>query len=196
MIINNAKYELTAVKPEQYPIGNTPEIAFIGRSNAGKSSIINAMLNRKNLARVAAAPGKTRKINFYNIDNLIYFVDLPGYGFASVSKDKKLSWGNVVENYLYSRHQLKLILMLVDIRHKPSDDDKLMYEWIVNHAIDHIVIATKTDKIPRSQIKSRLHEIGITLGIGEGITLMTFSSETKQGRDELWAQIKTELGHF
>lgn len=190
MIINNARYELTAVRPEQYPFGNMPEVAFVGRSNSGKSSIINSMLNRKNLARVAAAPGKTREINFYNIDDRLYYVDLPGYGYANVSKDKKLSWGDVIETYLYSRSQLKLILMLVDVRHTPSDDDRVMYEWLSSHTVPYIVIATKIDKIPRSRIKPRLQEIGIFLGINEGVSLVPFSSETGTGRDELWARIR------
>ena len=193
MEINNSKYELTAVKPEQYPLGIMPEVALIGRSNAGKSSIINALLNRRNLARVAAAPGKTREINFYNIDSQLYFVDLPGYGYASVSKDKKASWGTVVETYLYSRAPLKLLIMLVDIRHTPSSDDKLMYDWILSHGVPHIVVATKADKIPRSRIHSRLQDIKEFLGTIEGATPIAFSSETKLGRDELWAQINKRL---
>ena len=191
MVINNANYELTAVKPEQYPVNNIPEIAFVGRSNVGKSTIINALLNRKNLARVSSSPGKTREINFYNIDNKLYFVDLPGYGYASVSKDKKSSWRDVIETYLYSRHQLKLIIMLVDIRHTPSNDDKLMYEWILSRSILQMVVATKADKIPRSQVNGRLQDIISTLD--ERIIPIPFSSETKQGRDEVWNQINNNI---
>jgi len=187
--INNAKYELTAVRPDQYPAGSTEEVAFVGRSNVGKSSIINTLLNRKNLARVGSTPGKTREINFYNIDNKLYFVDLPGYGYASVSKDKKASWYEITETYLYSRLQLKLLIMLVDIRHTPSDDDKLMYEWILSRDVHSLVVASKVDKIPRSQVNGRLQDIKSTLGIKEGAPLVPFSSETKQGRDEIWSHI-------
>jgi GTP-binding protein len=189
LIVNNAKYELTAVKPEQYPASILPEIAFIGRSNVGKSSIINTLLNRRNLARVASTPGKTREINFYNIDEKLYFVDLPGYGYAKVSKEKKSTWGEIIETYLYTRSQLKLVILLVDIRHAPSEDDKVMYEWILSHVVPHIVVATKADKIPRSQVNSKLQDIKTSLGILEGMTLIPYSSETKQGRDEIWGHL-------
>lgn len=184
--LNNARYELTAVKPEQYPASIIPEVAFVGRSNVGKSSFINALLNRRNLARVGATPGKTREINFYNIDNELYFVDLPGYGYAAVSKAKKSSWNEIVDTYLNNRSQLKLITMLVDIRHVPSKDDKIMYEWILNYGIDHMVIATKADKIPRSQVNAKLKEIRSTLSISADAPLVPFSSETKHGKDEIW----------
>ncbi len=193
MVLNNAKFEITAVKPAQYPVNNIPEIAFVGRSNVGKSSIINTLLNRKSLARVGAVPGKTREINFYNIDGCIYFVDLPGYGYASVSKDKKSSWNDIVETYLYSRHQLKLIIMLVDIRHSPSKEDKIMYDWLATHGMPHLIAASKADKISRNQINGRLQEITKVLGTKEGIMPIPFSSETKQGRDILWEQIENML---
>ena len=153
MNLNNARYELTAVRSDQYPGGSIPEVAFVGRSNVGKSSIINALLNRKNLARVASTPGKTREINFYNIDDSMYLVDLPGYGYASVARDKKLSWGETIETYLNLRLQLKLVILLVDIRHKPSADDRMMYEWICERNAPHLVVATKSDKIPKSMVK-------------------------------------------
>ena len=194
MIINNARFEITAVKPEQYPVSSKPEIALIGRSNAGKSSLINTLFNRKNLARVAAKPGKTREINFYDVDDITYFVDLPGYGYASVSKDKKSSWGTVVETYINTRFQLKLVLMLVDIRHEPSKDDKLMYEWIVSHNLNHIVVATKMDKVTKSQVNIRLKEIRASLNIKEDILVTPFSSLNKQGKEELLARIGIELG--
>lgn len=194
MNLNNARYELTAVRPDQYPAGNLPEVAFAGRSNVGKSSIINALLNRKGLARVAATPGKTRELNFYNIDESIYLVDLPGYGYASVSKDKKASWGEAIETYLNLRLQLKMVILLVDIRHAPSKDDVIMYDWICKRNAPHMVVATKSDKIPKSQINARLKEIKQVLGIGDGAALISFSSVTKQGRDEVWGQIKAMTG--
>lgn len=194
MNLNNARYELTAVKPDQYPGSIVPEVAFSGRSNVGKSSIINALLNRRNLARSSATPGKTREINFYNVDDRMYLVDLPGYGYASVSKEKKHTWGEIIETYLNTRLQLKLLILLVDIRHKPSDDDRIMYEWICHHNLPHLVVATKSDKIPRSRVKARLQEIMTTLGMDDNAELMAFSSETRQGRDELWGRIKLMTG--
>lgn len=191
--LNNAKFEITAVKPDQYPANNLPEAAFVGRSNVGKSSIINALLNRKNLARVGATPGKTREINFFNVDNLMYLVDLPGYGYASVSKEKKTSWDTVVDTYLYSRHQLKLVIMLVDIRHAPSNDDKIMYQWLSGHGVRHIIAASKADKISRGRITERLKEIRQVLGTGTDIAVVPFSSETKQGRDEMWELLNEAL---
>ena len=194
MNLNNARYELTAVRPDQYPTSSIPEAAFVGRSNVGKSSIINALLNRKGLARVANTPGKTREINFYNIDEIMHLVDLPGYGYASVSKDKKSSWGEAIETYLNLRLQLKLLILLVDIRHKPSEDDRVMYDWICQHNVQHMVVATKLDKIKRDQVKVRLQDIKTTLGIDNDSELMPFSSETKQGREELWGRIKEMTG--
>ena len=189
MIVKNAKYELTAVRPDQYPSSVMPEVCFVGRSNVGKSSFINTLLNRKNLARVGATPGKTREINFYNIDDKLYFVDLPGYGFATVSKTKKKVWGGMVDTYLTCRHQLKLIIMLVDIRHKPSNDDILMYEWLSAFEAPYLIIATKADKISRSQINVRLREIKKTLNLNDSIQIVPFSSETKLGKDEVWKEI-------
>lgn len=193
MDLNKARYELTAVKPEQYPFGDTPEIALLGRSNVGKSTIINTLLNRKNLARVSSEPGKTRGINFYNIDNELYFVDLPGYGYAKVSKDMKAAWGGFIETYLNSRRQLRMAVMLVDIRHAPSEDDKMMYKWIVEHGLHHIVVATKTDKISRSQVGARMQDIKKVLGIGAGVVAIPYSSETRQGKDEIWTLIKAAM---
>ncbi len=185
---------MTAVRPDQYPGSSIPEVAFAGRSNVGKSSIINALLNRRGLARVAATPGKTREINFYNIDGCMYLVDLPGYGYASVSKEKRSSWGQIIETYLNMRLQLKLLILLVDIRHKPSDDDRIMYDWICSRNVPHLVVATKLDKITRSQVKARLQEIKTTLGVDDDGEILPFSSETKQGRDELWGRVKAMTG--
>lgn len=190
MVINNARFEITAVRPEQYPAGDKPEIAFVGRSNVGKSTIINTLLNRKNLARVGATPGKTREINFYNIDDSLYFVDLPGYGYASVSKTKKSSWGSIIETYLHTRRQLRLIIMLADIRHTPSDDDVLMYRWILEQGLTHMVVATKADKISRGQINPRLKDIRSSLGMADEVCVVPFSSESRQGKDEILKKIE------
>lgn len=192
--LNNARYELTAVRPDQYPVNDIPEATFVGRSNVGKSSLINSLLNRKKLARIAATPGKTREINFYNIDDMLYFVDLPGYGFAKVSKSIKSTWGDVIETYLKTREQLKLVIMLVDIRHSPSSDDVLMHEWLQSTGIKYLIVSTKLDKIPRSKVKERLADIRGKLKLKEDIKIIPFSSETKQGRDELWDEIKLHLG--
>ena len=194
MIVKNAKYELTAVRPDQYPVNTIPEVAFVGRSNVGKSSIINSLLNRKNLARVGATPGKTRELNFYNVDEVLYFVDLPGYGYASVSKGRKSSWGEFIETYLSSRGQLKMLIMLVDVRHLPSNDDKVMYEWIAHSKLPHIVVATKIDKIPRSQLQAKVSDIRKTLQMNNDIRVIPFSSVAKQGKDDVWSVIDGVLG--
>jgi len=190
MDIGRSRYELTAVKPEQYPAGDLPEIALVGRSNVGKSSLINSLLNRKGLARVSSEPGKTRGINFYNVDDILYFVDLPGYGYAKVSKEEKASWAKMIETYLHTRRQLKLVIMLVDIRHSPTEDDKLMYRWILDRGIAHMVVATKADKIARRRIQGRLSEIRKTLGIKADASLTAYSSETGQGREQLWSELE------
>jgi len=193
LIIHQTKIEITAVDPEQYPANSMPDIAFAGRSNVGKSSIINALVNRKGLARVGATPGKTREINFYNINDALYLVDLPGYGYASVSKEKKATWYEIIETYLHRRLQLRIVILLVDIRHLPSDDDKIMYKWIVANELSHFVVATKADKIIRAQYKPKCQEIRTALGMAESIPLITFSAETKLGREEIWKEIERLL---
>ena len=193
MNLSKAKYELTAVKPSQYPAGSMPEIALVGRSNVGKSTIINTLLNRKGIARVSSEPGKTRGINFYNIDEALYLVDLPGYGYAKVSKDEKAKWGKMIETYLNSRRQLVMAVLLVDIRHAPSEDDKMMYQWIAARGLRHLVVATKTDKISRGQIHNRVQEIKKILGLTTEDTVIAYSSETRQGKDEIWAEILASL---
>jgi GTP-binding protein len=192
--LSKARYELTAVKPSQYPVTSIPEIALAGRSNVGKSSIINTLLNRKGLARVSSEPGKTRCINFYNVDDKLYLVDLPGYGFAKVSKEQKKSWGDIIETYLNTRQQLEMVVLLVDIRHAPSQDDRMMYKWITEHGIKHIVVATKLDKISRGQIKARVDEIKKVLSMKDDDTVISYSSETKQGKDEIWKLILETVG--
>jgi GTP-binding protein len=193
LVINKAEFVITAVKPQQYPATSVPEVAFVGRSNVGKSSIINTLTNRKNLARVGATPGKTREINFYDIDGKLYLVDLPGYGYAKVSKEKKSTWNEIIETYLFSRHQLKLIILLVDIRHAPSSDDKIMYDWIKGHNMPHMIIATKADKVSRGQLKQNLNMIKAELAVSDGIEPIAFSAETKQGKDEILSLIESKL---
>jgi GTP-binding protein len=195
MIIKNAEHEITAVKPDQYPVTGFPEIAFVGRSNVGKSSIINTLLNRKTLARVGKTPGKTRQINFYNVNGNFYLVDLPGYGFANVSKDMKASWENIIETYLYSRkqNQLRLVVLLVDIRHAPSKDDITMHQWIRGFGLNAIIIATKADKITRSQINVRVNDIRKVLGLDSSSKIIPFSSLNKYGLDATLSEIEKSL---
>ena len=193
MDLKNARYELTAVKPEQYPPGRLTEIALVGRSNVGKSSIINTLLGQKNLARVAANPGKTRQINFYNVDQTFYLVDLPGYGYARVSKDEKAGWERMIDTYLHTREQLQLLMMLVDIRHAPSGEDQMMYDWLIGQNRPWLMIATKADKIPRNQVNVRLREIRTALMMDETEELIPFSAITGQGRDQIWDLIRRNI---
>lgn len=189
MNIQNASIKVSAVRPEQYPKDNLPEIAFAGRSNVGKSSFINKMLVRKNLARTSATPGKTAQINFYNIDDTIYFVDLPGYGYAAVSKQEKKKWGLMMEEYLNTRPNLKHTFLLVDSRHKPTADDVQMAEWIRYSFGNLIVIATKLDKLKKSQIQGNLDVITETLKLTGNDVLVPFSSEKGTGREAAWSVI-------
>lgn len=195
MIIKSAEHEITAVKPNQYPVTGFSEVAFVGRSNVGKSSIINTLLNRKNLARVGQTPGKTRQINFFRVNNNFYLVDLPGYGFANVSKDMKASWENIIETYLYSRRQnhLKLVVMLVDIRHSPSKDDITMYQWIKGFGMNSLIVATKADKITRSQINIRLNDIRKVLQLDKSTKIIPFSSEKRTGKEEVLEEMSKSL---
>lgn len=186
MTVNNVSLEAVAVAPNQYPENNLPEIAFVGRSNVGKSSLINCMINRKALARTSGNPGKTRTINFYNVENRLYFVDLPGYGYAKASRTESEKWGKMIETYLLKREQLKRIVMLVDIRHDPMKNDMAMFEWLRYYGYGMTLIATKCDKINRSQIQKHTANIRKCFGLKPDETVIPFSSETKQGRDELW----------
>ena len=191
--VNKAKFEISAVSKKQYPQTIVPEIALVGRSNVGKSSYINMMLNRNNIARTSSTPGKTREINFYDIDKKLYFVDLPGYGYAKVSKEKKEKWGQFLEEYLNNRQQLKLVIHLVDIRHTPTKDDVIMSDWIKAKGVDYIVLASKLDKISKSQIKPRLNDIRKTLDIPEDVEILPYSAKTKDSRELIWNKIEKIL---
>ncbi len=170
----------------ELPENGLPEFAFAGKSNVGKSSLINSLMNRKSYARTSAQPGKTQTINFYNIDRRLYFVDLPGYGYAKVSQELKAKWGRMIENYLKRSRQLRLIFLLVDIRHEPSANDRDMYEWIVYHGFTPVIIATKLDKINRSQRDRQVKLIRTGLKLRPETRVIPFSAETKQGREEIW----------
>lgn len=191
MIIKKAEIEAVAVSPSQYPTGNFPEVALAGRSNVGKSSLINKMVNRKALARTSSTPGKTRTINFYNVNDMIYFVDLPGYGYAKVSKEEKAKWGNIIEEYLNERENLRLAILLVDSRHEPTKDDVMMFQWIKATKKRVVVVATKTDKLTKNQLSKNMYVIKKTLSMKEDDRLVFFSAQTGAGRDELWSVIKS-----
>lgn len=180
---------ITSTLPENL----LPEFAFAGKSNVGKSSLINGLMNRKSYARTSSQPGKTQTINFYNINEALYFVDLPGYGYAKVSMELRAKWGKMIERYLKKSQQLKLIFLLVDIRHEPSENDRDMYDWIVHNGFQPIVIATKLDKINRSQIAKQTKLIRTSLKMPKEGILIPFSAETKQGRDEIWQRIEELL---
>jgi GTP-binding protein len=185
MRIKQSEFITSAVEREQYPLDNRVEVAFVGRSNVGKSSIINSLTNRKKLAKVSQTPGKTRLVNFFLINNDFYLVDLPGYGYAKVSKSEKDSWGKTIEMYLTGREQLKRVVLLVDSRHKPSGDDIMMYEWFKHFGYNVAVVATKSDKLTRNELKKNEKVIKETLKIGSEDKLYFFSSLNKQGKDEL-----------
>ena len=189
MIINKAELAGVAVKPEQYPDAGLAETAFVGKSNVGKSSLINVMLGRRSLARTSQTPGKTRTINFYNVEDALLFVDLPGYGYAKVSREVSAGWGGMIEGYLRRREQLKAIVMLVDIRHEPGANDVQMFEWLRHYNYRMVVVATKADKISRGQVSKHCAVIRKRFGMTDGEALIPFSSHTKAGRDELWAII-------
>ena len=186
MVIKNAALETVCGITSKLPDNNLPEIAFAGKSNVGKSSLINSLMNRKSLARTSAQPGKTQTINFYNINSGLYFVDLPGYGYAKASKDAVAKWGKMIENYLYRSKQLKRVFLLIDIRHEPGANDKQMYDWIVKSGYEPVIIATKLDKIKRSQIDKQLKLIKTSLNMPQNALLIPYSSETHQGREAIY----------
>lgn len=192
MIIKSVNLEIVVGVTSALPETALPEYAFAGKSNVGKSSLINAVMNRKAYARVSAQPGKTQTINYYNINNELYLVDLPGYGYAKVSQSVKEKWGKMIERYLKRSRQLRKIFLLVDIRHEPSENDKMMYEWIVATCFEPIVIATKADKIKRSQLQKQCKIIREGLGMTKEGTLISFSAETKQGLEEIYELLQTQ----
>lgn len=189
MVIKNCSLETVCGITSKLPENTSPEFAFAGKSNVGKSSLINALMNRKSLARTSAQPGKTQTINFYNINQELYFVDLPGYGYAKVSEETKAKWGKMIEDYLHKSKQLKVVFLLIDIRHKPSENDCLMYHWMKDRGFAPVIIATKLDKINRSQIQKQLKLIRETLRTDKGTVMIPFSALTKQGKEEIYALI-------
>ena len=195
MIIKSVDLETVCGVTSRLPENTLPEFAFAGKSNVGKSSLINALMNRKSYARTSSQPGKTQTINFYNINQALYYVDLPGYGYAKVSLEAKAKWGKMIERYLKSSDVLKCVFLLVDIRHEPSANDKMMYDWVVSNGYHPVIIATKLDKLKRSQVPKAVKTIRTGLGMEKEDILIPFSAETKQGREEIWELIeKVALG--
>lgn len=196
MVIKTVNLEIVVGVTSALPETTLPEFAFAGKSNVGKSSLINAVMNRKAYARVSAQPGKTQTINYYNINNELYLVDLPGYGYAKVSQSVKEKWGKMIERYLKRSRQLRRIFLLVDIRHEPSENDKMMYDWVVQTCFEPIVIATKADKIKRSQIQKQCKIIREGLGMSKEGKLITFSAETKQGLEEIYSLLEEKKQEY
>ena len=186
MVIRNVELETVCGVTSTLPENTLPEFAFAGKSNVGKSSLINALMNRKALARTSSQPGKTQTINFYNINGDLYYVDLPGYGYAKVPQSEKVKWGRMIENYLHKSQMLNCVFLLVDIRHEPSANDKSMYDWIVYNGYHPVIIATKLDKINRSQIQKQVRLIRTTLQAGADTQIVPYSAQTKQGREEIY----------
>lgn len=186
MKVTEAELVISAVWQEQYPTDALPEIALAGRSNVGKSSFINKMIQRKSLARTSSKPGKTQTLNFYKINQQFYFVDVPGYGYAKVSKVEREKWGQFIEEYLTTRDNLSAIIQLIDIRHAPTKDDQSMYEWLVYQGLPVIIVATKADKIPKGKVQKHLKVIRTTLNVEKDTIMIPFSSETGAGKDDMW----------
>ena len=189
MKVTSVNLETVCGITSKLPENDKLEVAFAGRSNVGKSSLINALMNRKSYARTSQQPGKTQTINFYNINELLYFVDLPGYGYAKVSQDTVKKWGKMIDGYLHQSKVLRLVFLLVDIRHKPNQNDIQMYEWCVNYGFNPIIIATKSDKIKRSQLQTQIKQIKDALQVVDGTPVIPFSALNKSGRDEIWEYI-------
>lgn len=186
MLVKNPKFEISAVSPKQYPKQGLPEIVLVGKSNVGKSSFVNTMINRKKLARTSSEPGKTRQINFYNIDETFYFVDLPGYGYSKMSKKEQEQVGKFIEEYLFNRKEIALIIFLVDIRHKPTDNDRLMYNYIISSGLPFIILANKADKIAITKVDSAVSDLQKAINPIGDITTLPFSSERKIYKDDVW----------
>lgn len=193
MVIKTVNLETVCGITSTLPENGQPEFAFAGKSNVGKSSLINALMNRKSYARTSAQPGKTQTINFYHINDAFYYVDLPGYGYARASVEVKAKWGKMIERYLHTSQDLKCVFLLIDIRHEPSENDKMMYEWILSQGFAPIIIATKLDKIKRSQVQKNLKMIREGLQAEKETMILPFSAETKQGREEIWELLETYL---
>lgn len=190
MIINNPKFEISAVKPAQYPKNNLPEVVLVGKSNVGKSSFINTMINRKKLARTSSEPGKTRQINFYNIDEKFYFVDLPGYGYSKMSKKEQEQVGHFIEEYLFNRKQIALIIFLVDIRHSPTENDRLMYDYVIRSGLPCMILTNKADKIAVTKVSDSVNILQKKLNPIGDIPTFPFSSERKIYMDDVWKEIE------
>lgn len=186
MVIKQVNLETVCGITSVLPKNQKPEVAFAGKSNVGKSSLINSLVNRKALARTSSQPGKTQTINFYNVNETMYLVDLPGYGYAKVPQSEKEKWGKLIERYLHGSQQLRAVFLLIDIRHEPGANDKIMYDWICHNGYEPIIIATKLDKIKRSQIQKQVKLIREGLKVRPGTQIIPFSSETKQGVAEVW----------
>lgn len=193
MVIKSTELELVCGITSKLPDTGKPEIAFAGKSNVGKSSLINGLMNRKSLARTSSQPGKTQTINFYNINDSMYLVDLPGYGYAKVPEKEKEKWGRMIEKYLHTSKQLKAVFLLIDIRHEPSANDRQMYEWVAYQGYDPIIIATKLDKIKKSQIEKHIKMIKEGLKVKQGTMVLPYSAQTKQGREEIWDLMESLL---
>ncbi|WP_410514266.1 ribosome biogenesis GTP-binding protein YihA/YsxC [Paenibacillus sp. BR2-3] len=190
MKVTSSEFIISAVGPDQYPDDALPEIALAGRSNVGKSSLINRMIDRKNLARTSSTPGKTQHMNYYLINEKMYFVDFPGYGYAKVSKSQRATWGKMVEKYLAERETLKLVLLIVDLRHPPTSNDKMMFDWLKHYDLPLCVVATKADKIPKTRWPKHIKIMKQELGVLPGDNFIPFSSEIGLGKDELWSLIE------
>ena len=190
MLVKNPKFEISAVSPKQYPKNNLPEIVLVGKSNVGKSSFVNTMINRKKLARTSSEPGKTRQINFYNIDDTFYFVDLPGYGYSKMSKKEQVQVGKFIEEYIFNRKEISLIIFLVDIRHNPTENDKLMYNYIISSGLPCLILANKADKIAVTKVEQTVSDLQKQINPIGDITTLPFSSERKIYKDEVWKVIE------
>lgn len=193
MVVKSAELETVCGITSKLPENELPEIAFAGKSNVGKSSLINGLLNRKALARTSSSPGKTQTINFYNINKELYFVDLPGYGYAKVSQEIRNKWGKMIEKYLHTSKQLKTVFLLIDIRHAPGENDVTMYDWIVANGYTPVIIATKLDKIKRSQKEKNIKIIREKLGVTKETKIIPFSAVSKQGKEEIWNLIQSTI---
>lgn len=189
MNLNKTSLVISAVNKSQYPQTNLREIALVGRSNVGKSSLINTIINRKNFARTSSSPGKTRTINFYDVDGKLFLVDLPGYGYANISKSQQEKWGEMIEGYLKTRENIACIILIIDIRHEPSKQDVQMYEWLKYFGYKTIIVCTKSDKVSKSEANRNINTIKKNLGLGENDTIIKFSSQTRIGRDELLEEL-------